>query len=119
MRTHAAAILGASFWALREFRIQHTILRDPEKNVFCSLYARNRTFVEIVIGRLSTCITAPSGSYIPHFPPGRTKWPNMSIGDEGFQRPPDFRADNKIGHIIEIGRLAVENDKPGPTALRQ
>jgi len=67
MRTHAAAVLGASFWALREFLIQHTILRDLEKNDFCSHYARNRTFVEIVIGQLSNCITAPSGSYIPYF----------------------------------------------------
>jgi hypothetical protein len=99
--------------------IQHTILRDLEKNVFYSHYARNRTFVEIVIVQLSTSITARSGSYIPHFALRRAKWPNTSIDDEGFERPSDFRADNKIGHIIEIGRVAVENDKPRPTLLRQ
>jgi hypothetical protein len=78
MRTHAAAVFGASFWALREFLIQHTILRDLEKNVFCSHYARNRTFVEIVIGQLSNCITAPSGSYIPYFPLRPMKSPNVT-----------------------------------------
>jgi hypothetical protein len=67
MRTHAAASFGASFWALREFLIQHTILRDVEKNVFCWLYARNRTFVEIVIGHLSYCIMATTGSYFHNF----------------------------------------------------
>jgi hypothetical protein len=46
MRTHSAAIFGASFRALREFLIQHTILCGLEKNVFCWYYARNRTFVD-------------------------------------------------------------------------
>src|SRR5262249_47265889 len=50
-----------------------------------------------------------------------TRWNSrsMSVGDEGFERPPDVRADDEIGQIVEIGRVAVENDKACPAALSQ
>jgi len=34
-----------------------------------------------------------------------------SVGDEGFERLGDVGANDEIGHVVEIGRLAVENHK--------
>src|SRR5262249_8761308 len=107
-------------WALREFLSQHTILRDLEKNVFCSHCARNRTLRDIA--RHCDWQTVDSKTTEPErfMCSAACEFHHVSsVGDEGFKRLPDVRANDEIGHVVEIGRVAVEKNKARPTPLRQ